>query len=73
MWHDGIFKGRLTETFALICGPVNEDFGANDVAEGQKHLHQLGVSELLRQVVYEEVTALRSRNGAACVGKKSEV
>lgn len=41
----------LTETLALIGGPVHEDFGGNDVAKGQKHLHELRVAELLRQVV----------------------
>lgn len=41
----------LTKTLALIGGPVHEDFGGNDVAKGQKHLHELSVAELLRQVV----------------------
>lgn len=49
----------LTETLALIGGPVHEDFGRDDVAKGQKHLHELGVPKLLRQVVDKQVTAFR--------------
>lgn len=47
----GVALWVLTETLALIGGPVHEDFGGNDVAKGQKHLHELRVAELLRQVV----------------------
>ena len=43
----GIFCGLLTEALALVGGPVDEDLGADDVAEGQEHLHQLGVAKLL--------------------------
>ena len=55
----------LTEALALICSPVNKHFGADDIAERQEHLHQFSVPKLLRQVVDEEVTALRSRNRAS--------
>ena len=54
-----------SEAFALIGGAVYEDLGADDVSEGEKHLHKLGVPELLRQVVDEEVTSLWSTQGAA--------
>ncbi len=55
----------LTEALALVGGAVDEDLGADDVAEGQEHLHELGVAELLRQVVDEEVAALGAGDGAA--------
>ena len=57
---------KLTEAFALVGGPVYEDLGADDVPEGQEHLHQLRVAKLLREVVDEEVAALGSRDGAPC-------
>lgn len=50
----------LTEAFALVGGAVNKDLGGDDVPEGQEHLQYLRVSELLWQVVDEDVTALRS-------------
>lgn len=50
--------GKITETFALICGSVNENFGADDVSEGQEHLHELCITKLLRKVIDEEITAL---------------
>ena len=53
---------RFTEALALIGGPIDEHFGTDDVAEGQEHLHQLGIAKLLRQVVDEQVAALGSRN-----------
>ena len=49
-----------TEAFALVCGSVHEDLGGDDRPEGQEHLHELIIAELLRQVVDEEITALRS-------------
>ena len=57
--------GRLTETLALIGGAVDKHFGGDDIAEGQKHLHELSVAKLLRQVVDEEVAALRTAYAAA--------
>ena len=63
---------RLTEALALVGGPVDEDLGADDVAEGQEHLHQLGVAKLLREVVDEEVAALGPGDGAAC-NKQEEI
>jgi len=55
----------LTETFALVCGSVNENFGADDVSEGQEHLHELSIPKLLRKVIDEEITALWARNGTS--------
>lgn len=55
----------LTETLALVSGTIDKDFAADHVAEGKKHLHELGISKFLGQVVNEEVTALRAGNGAA--------
>lgn len=56
----------LTETFTLVGGSVDEYFGANDVTKRQKHLHELRVTELLRQVVDEEIAAFWSRYRASC-------
>lgn len=55
----------LTKAFALVGRPVDEDFAADDVSERQEHLHELSVSELLGQVVDEQVAALRARYWAA--------
>ncbi len=58
-------RSPLTEALALVGGPVYEDLGADDVAKGQEHLHELRVAKLLGQVVDEKVAALRARDGAA--------
>ena len=55
----------LTEALALVGGSVDEHLGGDDVSERQEHLHQLGVPKLLRQVVDEEVAALRSAYAAS--------
>lgn len=57
-----VFRGNdaLTEAFALVSGPVDEDLRGDDVAKGHEHLHELGVTKLLWQVVDEQVTAFRS-------------
>ena len=55
----------FTETFALVGGSVNEYFGADDVSEGQEHLHELSIPKLLRKVIDEEITALWARNGTS--------
>ena len=39
---------RLTETFALIGGTIDENFGTDDVTKRQKHLHQFRITKLLR-------------------------
>lgn len=49
---------KLTEALALVGCPVHEDLRGDDGAEGQKHLHEFIVSELLWQVVDEQVTTL---------------
>ena len=56
----GVIKTDESEAFALVGGSVYEDFGADDVPEGEEHLHELGVPELLGQVVDEQITALGS-------------
>lgn len=53
----------LTEAFALVGGTVDEHFAADDVAEGEEHLHELSIAKLLRQVVDEQVAALGARYG----------
>ena len=50
----------LTETFALICGTVDKDFGGDDVTKRKEHLHELSVSKLLGQVVDKQVAAFGS-------------
>lgn len=60
-----IGRAKLTETFTLIGGPIDEHLRANHIAERQEHLHQLGVAELLRQMVDEQVAALRAGDRAA--------
>jgi len=49
----------------LVGGSVDEDFGTDDVAKRQKHLHEFRVAKFLRKMVDEEVAALGTRNGAA--------
>lgn len=48
----------LTEAFALVGGTVNKHLSRDDIAKGQEHLQHLRVTELLRQVVDEDVAAL---------------
>lgn len=50
----------LTEAFTLVGRPVDEDFGGDDVAKREEHLHEFAVTELLGQVVDEQVAALGS-------------
>lgn len=50
----------LTKAFTLVGRPVDEDFGGDDVAKREEHLHELAVTELLGQVVDEQVAALGS-------------
>ena len=56
---------NLTETFALVGGSVNEYFGADDVSEGQEHLHELRITKLLGKVIDKEITALGTGDGAS--------
>ena len=46
-------ENALTEALALIGSSVDEDLGADDVTEGHEHLHELCISEFLRQMVDE--------------------
>ena len=55
----------LTETFALVSGSVNENFGADDISEGQEHLHELCITKLLWKVIDKEITALGAGDGAS--------
>ena len=57
------------EALALVGGPVYEDLAADDVAEGEEHLHQLRVSKLLRQMVNEEVAAIRTTQRTPWAGE----
>lgn len=50
----------LTEALAKVCLFVDEDFGRNHVSERHEHLENVLVSELLRQVVDEQVGAFRT-------------
>lgn len=50
----------LTEAFTLVGGTVDKDLRWDDVSEWQEHLQDLGVSELLWQVIDEDVTAFRT-------------
>ena len=56
---------NLTETFALVGGSVNENFGADDVSERQEHLHELCITKLLGKVIDKEITALGTGDGAS--------
>ena len=57
------------EALALVGGPVYEDLAADDVAEGEEHLHQLRVSKLLGQKVNEEVAAIRTTQRTPWAGE----
>jgi len=61
----GIIKADKSETFALVGGSVNEYFGADDVSEGQEHLHELRIPKLLGKVIDKEITALGTGDGAS--------
>ena len=56
---------RITKAFALISCPINENFRADNVAKRQKHLHQLSITELLGQMVDEQIATFRPGNGTA--------
>lgn len=55
----------LTETFALVSGTIDKDFGGDDVTKRKEHLHELSVSELLGQVVDKQVAAFGSWDRAS--------
>lgn len=56
----------LTETFALVRGPVDKHFRTDDVPEREEHLHEFRVTKLLRQVIDEQVASFWSRNRTSC-------
>lgn len=49
-----------TEALAEVGDLVDEDLGADDGAEGGKHLHQVGVRHVVGEVVDEQVAAIRT-------------
>ena len=55
-----IVKADKPEALALVGGSVNEDFGADNIPEGEKHLHELRISKLLGKMVDEEIATLRA-------------
>ena len=63
----------FTETFALVGGSVNEYFGADDVSEGQEHLHELRITKLLGKVIDKEITALGTGDGASWKRRKKSI
>ena len=60
-----VIKTDKSEALALVGRPVNEHLRADDVAKGEEHLHELGVAELLGQVVDEQVAAFGAADRAA--------
>ena len=56
----GIVKTDKPKALALVGGSVNEDLGADDVPEGEEHLHELSITKLLGKMVDEEIAAFRS-------------
>ena len=55
--------------FKSIDQCEDEDLAADDVSEGQEHLHQLCVPELLGKMIDEEITPLRSTQGTSLTAK----
>jgi len=60
----GIVKTDKAKALALVSRAVNKHLWADDVAKGEKHLHQFCIAKLLWQVVDEEITPVRARNRA---------
>ena len=58
-----IIKADKSKALALVGRSVNEDFGADNIPEGKKHLHELSITKLLGKVVDEEIATLRSADG----------
>ena len=55
-----IIEADKAKAFALVCGSVNEDLGADDIAKWKEHLHQLCITKLLRKMVNKKIAALWS-------------
>ena len=64
----GVIKADEAKAFALVGGSVYEDFGADNVPEGKKHLHELGIAKLLGKMVDEEIASLWSTDGTTYKG-----
>ena len=56
--REGVVKADEPEALAEVCVLVNEDFGADDAAEGLEHLNEVRVLDVVREMVYEEIAAL---------------
>jgi len=65
----GIIKTYKPKTLALVCSSINKDLGTDDISEWKEHLHELGVTELLREMIDEEVAAVWAAYGAADAGE----
>lgn len=65
LWNLSAVTVALTKAFTLVSRSVDEDFGGDNVAKREEHLHELAVTELLRQVVDEQVAALGSWDRAS--------
>ena len=50
----------LTEAFALIRRPIDEDLGRDDVSKGREDVGQIGVRELLGEVINEQIAPVRA-------------
>lgn len=50
----------LTKALALTSGAVHVDLGTDDVTKRHEHLSEFSITELLWQVVDEQVTTFRS-------------
>ena len=61
----GIVKADKAKAFALVGSTVYEDLGADNIAKGEEHLHELRIPKLLGKVVDEQVAAFGSADGAS--------
>ena len=55
----------LTETFGEVCVLVNEDLGGDYGSEGCEGGDKVGIGELLREMVDEEITSIRATDRTA--------
>ena len=51
-------RSQHTKTLAQVCLLVYKNLGRHDIPKGHKHLQQVLISKLLRQVVDEQVGSL---------------
>ena len=62
----------LTEALALTGRSVDVNLGADDVAERQEHLRQFHVTELLWQVIDEQIASLWTCAAASAAAATSQ-